>query len=113
LYSSKKQTNNNLPPHKHQDILIALTLQIGAPDLIVEIISPSTTSRDKVSKFDKYMWAGVREYWIADPADNTMSVNILKGGEYVLKTYAASETDTIPVQTLHGCQVNLRKVFCL
>jgi Uma2 family endonuclease len=39
----------------------------GAPDLIIEIISPSSASEDRVRKFDEYQRAGVREYWLVDP----------------------------------------------
>jgi len=40
----------------------------GAPDLIVEILSPSTSKKDQREKFDKYESVGVREYWVVDPA---------------------------------------------
>lgn len=44
----------------------------GAPDFIIEIISPATKRKDYVTKADKYMNAGVREYWIIDPYKNTL-----------------------------------------
>ena len=40
----------------------------GAPDLVVEILSPSTSRKDLREKFDRYERAGVREYWVVDPA---------------------------------------------
>ena len=46
----------------------------GAPDLVVEILSPSTRSRDMVLKLKKYCFAGVREYWIADPKNKNIMV---------------------------------------
>ena len=39
----------------------------GAPDLIIEVISDESTSRDRVDKFEEYEEAGVREYWLIDP----------------------------------------------
>ncbi len=42
----------------------------GAPDLVVEIVSPDSVSRDHVDKFREYERAGVREYWIIDPQDS-------------------------------------------
>ena len=39
----------------------------GAPDFVVEILSPSTADHDRVNKFQVYVAAGVREYWIVDP----------------------------------------------
>ncbi len=46
----------------------------GAPDLVIEILSPASSSRDKVLKFNKYLEAGVREYWLVDPSDKTVMV---------------------------------------
>lgn len=46
----------------------------GAPDLVVEVISPSTRSRDKVEKLELYRRHGVREYWIVDPATMEIAV---------------------------------------
>jgi Uma2 family endonuclease len=40
----------------------------GAPDLVVEILSPSTSRKDQREKYDRYALSGVREYWIVDPA---------------------------------------------
>jgi len=40
----------------------------GAPDLAIEILSPSTARKDQREKFDRYERAGVREYWVIDPA---------------------------------------------
>ena len=81
----------------------------GAPDMIVEILSPSTARRDRVLKFNKYLHAGVREYWIVDPGDKTVSVHILKGGSYVTSAY--TDADTIPVHVLDGCTINMKDIF--
>jgi len=45
---------------------------IGAPDLVVEVLSPSTAKHDRVAKFRAYGLRGVREYWIVDPQHNTL-----------------------------------------
>lgn len=55
---------------------------IAAPDLIVEILS-SNKSHDLVTKFDLYQEAGVPEYWIVDPQENTIIIYTLRKGEYV------------------------------
>jgi Uma2 family endonuclease len=81
----------------------------GAPDMVIEILSPSTSKKDKTLKFDKYMQAGVRELWYVDPADKTVSVCILKNGEYCIRTY--SNTDTVLVHVLEGCEIILKDVF--
>ncbi len=46
----------------------------GAPDLVVEILSPSTARKDRVEKFELYKTYGVREYWIVDPYNMTIEV---------------------------------------
>lgn len=47
----------------------------GAPDFAIEILSPSTKSKDMIIKFDKYKVAGVKEYWIIDPEEQTVTVH--------------------------------------
>ncbi len=47
---------------------------LGAPDLVVEILSPSTAHRDRGIKLDLYARRGVREYWIVDPVDDVVDV---------------------------------------
>ncbi|MBR1761143.1 MAG: Uma2 family endonuclease [Schwartzia sp.] len=56
----------------------------GAPDLVVEVLSPSTAIHDRGIKKDAYERAGVKEYWIADPAAKSIEVYYLKGGRLVL-----------------------------
>ena len=81
----------------------------GAPDMVIEILSPSTASRDKVMKFNQYLRAGVREYWIVHPDSKTVSVHVLKDGEYITRAYA--DTDAVSVHVLEGCTINLSDVF--
>ena len=52
----------------------------GAPDLIVEILSPSTADRDRNTKLKLYAKHGVREYWIVDPKEHTISIHTLIEG---------------------------------
>ena len=47
---------------------------LGAPDLVVEILSPSTAHRDRGIKLDLYARSGVRQYWIVDPAEDVVDV---------------------------------------
>jgi Uma2 family endonuclease len=81
----------------------------GAPDLIVEILSPSTARHDRVLKFRKYLEAGVREYWMVYPDEKTIDVHILENGRYTTKAY--EETDEVPVSVLPGCVITLKDVF--
>lgn len=52
----------------------------GAPDLVVEVLSPSTATRDRGYKKKAYEKAGVKEYWIVDPANRSVEVYLLKEG---------------------------------
>jgi Uma2 family endonuclease len=81
----------------------------GAPDLVIEILSPSNTQRDRIVKFRKYLAAGVREYWVVDPVQKTVEVHILNSGQYVTTVYDAA--DEAPVSVLPGCSIKLRDVF--
>lgn len=82
----------------------------GAPDLIIEILSPSSKRHDMVTKFNLYRRAGVREYWIVDPDGKTVQTYILENGYYIAGDLA-SPGDNLPVNVLDGCIVNLAQVF--
>lgn len=56
----------------------------GAPDLIVEVVSPSSIRLDRRTKFDAYEEAGVAEYWIVDTKTRSVEVYTLARGEYAL-----------------------------
>lgn len=56
----------------------------GAPDLVVEVLSPSTTINDRGIKKDIYERSGVKEYWIVDPIAKSIEVHYLKDGRLVL-----------------------------
>ncbi len=80
----------------------------GAPDLIIEILSPSTARMDRFIKYDMYQQAGVREYWIVDPDTKTVMVHTLEDGHY----YAPQVfTNTIKVGVLEDCVIDLKEVF--
>lgn len=60
----------------------------GAPDLVVEVLSPSTAKNDRAYKKDVYERCGVREYWIVNPADKTVEQYYLRDGKFSLhETY--------------------------
>ena len=83
---------------------------LGAPDLVVEILSPSTAKMDRIVKFNKYMRDGVKEYWVVDPDTESLHVHLLKEGTYYA-TSAYEDTDTVSVGILPGCEINLADVF--
>ena len=80
----------------------------GAPDLVIEILSPSTSRMDRFIKFDLYQRAGVREYWIVDPDTKTVQVHTLEEGHY----YAPQVfTETVKAGVLEDCVIDLKDVF--
>ena len=82
----------------------------GAPDLVVEILSPATEERDRTVKLDLYAQHGVKEYWIVDPDAKTISVLLRgEGGFRVVGVYGEGETLRSP--TLAGFNVALDEVF--
>lgn len=82
---------------------------VGAPDIVVEILSPSTARHDRLVKFQIYQKAGVREYWLIDPDTKTLQVCILEDGKYITTMYG--DTDTVHVHVLEGCAISLSDVF--
>jgi Uma2 family endonuclease len=81
----------------------------GAPDLVIEIISPSTARKDKVVKLNKYQNAGVREYWIVEPDTKTVLICVLDNGRYIFSSY--DDTGKAPVSVLPPCEIDLGAVF--
>ena len=59
----------------------------GAPDFIIEIVSPGNPADDYIRKLYYYKNAGVREYWIVDPRRRTITVNFLNKIFYILNTH--------------------------
>ena len=82
----------------------------GAPDLVVEILSPSTARRDWTQKRDLYAKYGVKELWIADPDERVFWVMTLRDGAYG-EPVMYGDTQTFSSPTLAGVTIDLRKVF--
>lgn len=56
---------------------------VGAPDMVIEILSQSNPKNDMDYKYTLYEEYGVREYWIVRPADGTITIHVLQNGRYV------------------------------
>lgn len=76
----------------------------GAPDWIIEIISPSTSSHDYIRKLNLYADAGVREYWIVDPAKKSILVYYLEKAHF--DTEAHTFQDKIKVNIYEDLYIN-------
>ncbi len=78
----------------------------GAPDWIIEIVSPSSRRMDYTTKLFKYRTAGVREYWIVDPDKNRVTVYTFDDDD--MNEYSFS--DDIPVNIYPEFSINLSKL---
>ncbi len=87
---------------------------LGAPDWIIEILSMYTSAKDLREKFDVYEEAGVKEYWVVYPQEQTIIIYVLNSeGKYesTLKPYV--RTDRVKPVTLPELTVNLEEIFPL
>ncbi|MGE4273995.1 MAG: Uma2 family endonuclease [Desulfitobacterium sp.] len=83
----------------------------GSPDMIIEILSPSTAKTDKVIKFNKYEKAGVKEYWILEPDQKLVSVFLLQVNNRYGRPEMYTDEDTIRVSIFSDLEINLKSVF--
>ena len=91
------------------DIITPANIQ-GAPDLVVEVRSPSTARQDWTVKRELYARHGVKEYWLVDPEARTVTALVLEDGKLkVVGVYG--EGDTLISPTLEGFSVNLNDIF--
>lgn len=82
----------------------------GAPDLTLEILSPSTRGKDMLLKLHKYAQAGVREYWIVDPDKPVVLVYDLEKEDYYPRKYGFE--DTIPIGISGGeCSIDFSRIY--
>lgn len=97
----------------------------GAPDLVVEVLSPGTAKNDRGYKKNLYESTGVKEYWIVDPAMRSIEVYLLEDDRYCLKDFyglfpdnvgltereKAESKKEVPVSLYGGFSIPLEKVF--
>ena len=84
---------------------------IGAPDLVVEVQSPSSIRYNLSEKYDLYEAAGVKEYWVVSPKMNVITVFVLQDkGKFDRGTVYESGSK-IQTKTLEGLEVSLDEIF--
>lgn len=83
----------------------------GSPDMIIEILSPSTAKTDKVIKFNKYEKAGVKEYWVIEPEQKLVSVFWLQANNKYGRPEMYTDEDTIRVSIFSDLEIDLKSVF--
>jgi prevent-host-death family protein len=101
------------------DLLIACDLEnninekgryMGIPSLVIEILSPSTRSRDMVDKLNIYMLSGVREFWVVSPKDKTVLVYGFK--ENVIDSFISyKKEEVVKSYWFEQLEVALKDVF--
>lgn len=82
----------------------------GAPDMVVEILSPSTARHDLLFKMNRYQRAGIKECWIISPKEQTVQIYLNEGYTFkLLEVYTSQEIAKVHV--LDGCFIELSRVF--
>lgn len=84
----------------------------GAPDMVIEVLSPSNLRHDRLIKLDLYQQAGVPEYWIVDPENKSVQVFLLDDSTGFFRLHEDyGKKDIAKVHALDGCFIELCKVF--
>ncbi|HMO41545.1 MAG TPA: Uma2 family endonuclease [Saprospiraceae bacterium] len=82
----------------------------GVPDLVVEIISPSSVKRDRIEKMAMYEQFKIKEYWLVDPNNQSIEIYTLKDDKYALHAFADA-TEKVQSVVLAGLEVDAAVVF--
>lgn len=83
----------------------------GAPDFIIEILSPATAAKDQIQKVALYEKHGVKEYWLGHPSDRLITVRLLGAdGKYGIPAIREAK-GLLPVNILPGLEIDLDLVF--
>ncbi|PLR87829.1 Uma2 family endonuclease [Bacillus sp. V33-4] len=83
----------------------------GAPDLIVEVLSPSTWQRDRIEKLNLYQKHGVKEYLLIYPNENVVEQYNLDDNGVFATPLVLGEEDTLCTHTFPEFQIELRSIF--
>jgi len=94
--------------NEHRDIL--KTWVEGAPDLVIEILSPTTSKRDRGVKLKAYARHGVTEYWIVDPAQRAIEVYRMDREGY-LAPRVCCEAEQLSSSMLPGFSLSISRIF--
>ena len=92
----------------HKRTIITPTKIKGVPDLVVEILSPSSVHNDQVLKKELYRKSAIPEYWVVVPDDHVVEQYVLRGEVYEL---VDRHCEQVTVQVLENVRVNLSEVW--
>ena len=130
LFAAPFDVRLPLPSHKVMDDKIDTVVQpdlcvvcdenkltkqscVGAPDLIVEILSPGNSRREMKDKFELYEEAGVLEYWVIDPERKAVFAYYLdeKSHKYTAQLPTLTDEDILESRIFEGLKIELHKIF--
>lgn len=117
LFETEEDTSTNIKTVVQPDISVICDMSKidkngyrGAPDMTIEILSPSTAKYDCLIKLNKYQKAGVKEYWIVDIEEKSVWVYLLDNGIYQSPSVYTAPA-AIKVSVLDNCTIDLAEVF--
>ena len=120
LAPRRKEANSKVFTVVQPDVCVVCDLSkidkkgcVGAPDLVVEVLSPGNTGREMKDKYEIYEENGVKEYWLVEPNDRIVLVYVLnEQGRYVgLKPF--TETEILTSITIKDFAVPVSEIFDL
>ncbi len=117
LPNTKKKDDHNIYTVVQPDISVICDLSklddrgcLGAPDMIIEILSPSTLKTDLKDKYQLYEHFGVKEYWIARPEEKSIEKFVLNKGKYLQKGIFV-EGDIVSPDLFPDLKIDVTEVF--
>jgi len=81
----------------------------GAPEFVIEVLSPSNRSEVFVLKLKRYLMFGVKELWTIDPSDKSVSIFLLKNNKFEMTNI--QNPINVPVSILDNCEINVQAAF--
>ncbi len=114
---AKGTTDNQIYTIVQPDLCVVCDLEkidgrgcVGAPDLVVEILSPSNSRKDLKDKYEIYQEAGVPEYWIVDADDKAIYRYVLEGDIYI-GLPPVSEGDVFSSRKFPEMKIDMKHIF--
>lgn len=83
---------------------------LGAPDIVVEILSPGNNAKELRNKYDVYQEAGVKEYWVVSPQNQWVRIYTLADGRFIESPYYVAG-DTAHSSVLNGFSIDINDMF--
>jgi Uma2 family endonuclease len=118
LYDSPDQTDSQIPTVVQPDLVVICDKTkldergcLGAPDLVIEITSPESISRDLKTKLNLYEKHGVKEYWVVNPSEKTVSVFYRNKQEHYDKPAIYTGKEKMRSEILEGISIVVDEVF--